>query len=789
MHTILRLTAALSACICAYALGAQPAYEWGYNYGGDDFEEFSAATLATDSGFVAVGKTSSSNAGAVDVANSGESDLALLRMSPRGEKVWERQFGGAGRENGFSILRDGLGRYVVGGLSNSERGGTKTVDLESPGPWVTDAYALCVDADGNDVWQWSAGGNGNEEIRSVLLADNGNYLLAGRTSAPADPTTTRALPLKGNSSFWLVELDANGQFVREHLYGGSGNETLYGAIKLRDGTLVLYGTSDSDQSFDKTRGSYGSSDYWLVNVEQDGTVIRDYQFGGTGGENAFFVTEFAGGDLFVSGQSVSGVGGNKNTGALGSLDLWAVRFARATGAIVWERTYGGAGDDNAYTGRRNVNDYILLAGNTRSAIRGDSVDVIDGEDDGWLIYLSPEGELIWDITRGGDERDNIRSMIRSEDGGWYLAGESNSAAFEWRDGDAGGPYGALFNGVRANDGWLAKLECDFEVELFADRVDLCRGEEITLRNERAVYLNHTTFLWSDGTTDSTYTLTPPEDSTVVLQSVSPDACESADSILLDVHASPELLALDVEEESCSGTRDGSLYVAVSDDADDFTVGNAVYTDAQLFDSLSAGSFAIRVNSTLARCGVDTLVELTAAGAFDVDLGEAQEHVIGTTITLDPAPTSDDSLTYVWSGLPGLCASCPRPTFTVSQSGIATVSVTDANGCTETASVQIVGTTDRVVGIPNAITPNNDGVNDRFFVFPTPFVETLGPLRVFDRWGNLLFTGIEGQILQGEGWDGTSNGKVVQSGVYTYILPVRYRDGQERVFQGEINVLR
>ena len=770
---------------------AQPAHQWSYTYGGENYEEIQAVTLAPDSGFVAVGRTSSPVSGTVGVANSGLSDVVVVRMSPTGRKQWERVIGGSEVDEAFDVIVDTAGRIVVVGRSFSDADGTKTSPRVAPGPWASDGWLIVLDADGNDVWQRSFGGAGSEGFRDIELTTRGTYLLAGRTDSDASPGTQRLLPRRGGFDYWLAEVDTDGTFLREWVYGGAASDELWDMIRLRDGGFVVAGSSQSGVGFEKTRPPFGSSDMWLLELSADGAFVRDYQLGGSGPENPFFLTEFRDGDLFVSGQSLSPASGNKTTPAIGGLDLWCARFARGTGAVRWDRTLGGVEDDNAYTGRRNINDYIVLAGNTRSPVRGDSVDVIEGFDDGWLVYLSPQGDLIWDITRGGDERDNIRALIRSEDGGWYLGGESNSNPFEWRTPEAGGPFGLTDGqGVRANDGWLAKLECDFEVRLQAEKLDLCRGESVTLRNTEAVYLPHTTFEWSDGSFDSTLIVTPVADDTVTLASVSPDACESQDTIVLDVHDVPRIVDLDAVDETCPGRNDASLALAV-DDVEAILLDGDPFPASGRRDSLSGGTYAIRLTSTLERCAVDTTLDLSGASAFGVDLGPDQEHVVGTTITLDPELSgSPDGLTYRWGGsVVGVCADCEQPTFRLMNSGTVMLTLTDANGCVQTAELMIVGTKDRTVGVPNAFSPNRDGVNDRFGVYLTPFVEQAGPLRIFDRWGNQVYVGIGEQMFQARGWDGTYRGRDAGVGVYTYVLPIRYIDGVEETLQGEINLLR
>lgn len=90
-----------------------------------------------------------------------------------------------------------------------------------------------------------------------------------------------------------------------------------------------------------------------------------------------------------------------------------------------------------------------------------------------------------------------------------------------------------------------------------------------------------------------------------------------------------------------------------------------------------------------------------------------------------------------------------------------------------------------VYVPNAFSPNGDGTNDRFMVFPSWDVEVL-ELMVFDRWGNLVYNGTG---VGESGWDGQMNGKDVGMGAYAYLLRLRLPSGLEKVEHGVVQLLR
>ncbi|MEO6758054.1 MAG: gliding motility-associated C-terminal domain-containing protein, partial [Saprospiraceae bacterium] len=91
-------------------------------------------------------------------------------------------------------------------------------------------------------------------------------------------------------------------------------------------------------------------------------------------------------------------------------------------------------------------------------------------------------------------------------------------------------------------------------------------------------------------------------------------------------------------------------------------------------------------------------------------------------------------------------------------------VTDATGCSDTASFNV---SERVLFIPNAFTPNGDGVNDVFFPGGSGF-EVL-EMAVYSRWGQKVWSGVTG------GWDGRVDGTPQASDVYAYRARVRFKE--------------
>ena len=162
-------------------------------------------------------------------------------------------------------------------------------------------------------------------------------------------------------------------------------------------------------------------------------------------------------------------------------------------------------------------------------------------------------------------------------------------------------------------------------------------------------------------------------------------------------------------------------------------------------------------------------------------------IIGTEegTILSVTGTGDDS-NYVWTPTTGLsCNNCASPIATPEETTTYTVSITDSNGCINSDSIIVIIDDTVLVYLPNAFTPDGDGIND---VFPPHGFNITGNeylFMIFNRWGELLFESRKPLAS----WDGTYKGKLVKND--TYIWKLEYVDDngdlQNRI--GNVTVVR
>ncbi len=122
---------------------------------------------------------------------------------------------------------------------------------------------------------------------------------------------------------------------------------------------------------------------------------------------------------------------------------------------------------------------------------------------------------------------------------------------------------------------------------------------------------------------------------------------------------------------------------------------------------------------------------------------------------------------------------------VSRPGRYSLTVTTAQGCSSTEHVEVIANC--YLDIPNAFSPNEDGINDYFFPRPLMAVGLSSfRMQVFSRWGQLLFATTQ---QEGKGWDGRYNHIAQPPGVYVYRIDIQFKSGIAERYEGNMTLLR
>lgn len=162
------------------------------------------------------------------------------------------------------------------------------------------------------------------------------------------------------------------------------------------------------------------------------------------------------------------------------------------------------------------------------------------------------------------------------------------------------------------------------------------------------------------------------------------------------------------------------------------------------------------------------------------------------LVLSPKLSGNTRVTYAWTPAEGLsCADCPRPEIDLPLQTDYTLQVSTDFACQDSANVKISLDPDGLIYIPNAFSPNYDGVNDHFRIFPQCGVATIDQFEIFGRFGNRVYSADSLTRFSDPNlfWDGKANGQTVGNGVYVWHLEMTLIDGTRRSLQGNVQVLR
>ena len=250
----------------------------------------------------------------------------------------------------------------------------------------------------------------------------------------------------------------------------------------------------------------------------------------------------------------------------------------------------------------------------------------------------------------------------------------------------------------------------------------------------------------------------------------------------------------IADESCAGARDGRIEAFLQ------TGGTAPFSyrleglpeqAAPLFNDLPPATYRLIVRDA-AGCA-DTLNALTIAAGqtLTVDAGPDREAAPGEVIPLS-ASGSAALAQVTWTATDPLgCAVCAQTALgPLSVSQTVTLSGVSAAGCRASDQLEVFLRRGVRVYIPNGFSPDNDGINDLFSVFGNEQVRRLRKLAVYDRWGNALYYREDLPVNDpGEGWDGSFRGRVMDPGVYVYVVEVEFMDGTVQLFKGDVQLLR
>ena len=406
-------------------LVAQPTMLWDKTYGGNGWDNLSVVVAIPGGGFL-LGGTSGSDIGFEKSENRRgnvyEPDYWIIRVDDQGNKLWDKTFGGEYGDylNVAVVTLDG--GFLLGGSSASLPGFDKTASR-----YAEDNYWLVrLDASGNKLWDKSYASYGSiNSMNSLIAMPDGGFILGGESNGGegGDKSEPRRCSCFGATDYWMVRIDPMGNKLWDRTLGAENLDKPTDMALTLDGGFLIVGLSYDVASYDKTEDSHGI-DYWIVRLDPSGVKLWDRSIGGNLHDYVNSVVALADGGFLLGGYSYSNISYNKSENNRGNSDYWIVRID-ANGSVLWDKTYGGAGNDRLKKIILNPNGGFYLTGSSESNLGGEKSENSRGNEDFWILGIDANGNKLWDKTYGGTGQDQLRSAVTTQ-GNLYLAGVSTS---------------------------------------------------------------------------------------------------------------------------------------------------------------------------------------------------------------------------------------------------------------------------------------------------------------------------------------------------------------------------
>lgn len=226
--------------------------------------------------------------------------------------------------------------------------------------------------------------------------------------------------------FSMYGLSAQQNVLWEKSIGGEQAEYLYNAIPTPDYGFLILGSSASDATGDIQKKNQGSLDYFIWKMDENGKQEWQNSFGGNGADFLYAAQSTSDGGYVLAGASTSSKSGDKVSENQGNEDIWVIKID-AQGKLQWQNSFGGNGNDIPVDVIRTNDGGYLIASNSNSASSELKKSKNFGGNDYYIIKLNEKGELLWEKTFGGTFDDQIKSVVETKDG-FVLVGNSNSPA-------------------------------------------------------------------------------------------------------------------------------------------------------------------------------------------------------------------------------------------------------------------------------------------------------------------------------------------------------------------------
>ena len=268
------------------------------------------------------------------------------------------------------------------------------------------------------IFDFIFGGDKADAVHLITpTQDNNGYVLVGYTESQG----------AGKSDMWVFKMDLQGGVIWEKTFGGSQDDIAYGVTEAPDGGFIIVGSTNSEGA--------GQSDVWVIKINKNGIKLWDKTFGGSKEDGAYAVVPAKDGSGYIitgyfGGKELPGPLSREEVSKqnIREHDAYVIKINNL-GEKLWEKTFGGSAWDRArgIVPAKDGSGYVL------SGYKG----ITTGHTfhyDMYTLKINEEGEIVWEKTFGKVGHDEAAlGMAATSDGGYILTGDTEIGGWEHHD--------------------------------------------------------------------------------------------------------------------------------------------------------------------------------------------------------------------------------------------------------------------------------------------------------------------------------------------------------------------
>lgn len=677
-----------------------------------------------------------------NLTSIGNEDAYVVKLNAQGNFLWAKKWGSTLFDRGNAVSVDGNGDVYIGGYFRL------TVDFD-PNVGVSeltaageeDAFVLKLSSNGNYIWAKQISGDLFQGITSLKVGSTGFVYVTGYFlgTTDFDPSIAAFEITATGADFnaFVLKLDGLGNFNWVKTLASTTNVQLFDVEIDQQENIYSVGTFNNNVTIDPLGSNVVTNTQGLVNalvfkMNSNGSLIWSKNFGGTTLVNGIHLTVDPQQQVYVTGtfaetMDVDPGPAVTNLTTAGSFDIFIAKLSVA-GNFIFGFSLGGNGFDAPQCITLDAQKNIFISGNfLRTAS-------FDPYSDG--ILLTSRGE--------SDAFFQKYSQCEAISSSTIIANTCNNYILNSQVYDSSGIYTQILKNAAGCDS-IITLQLIITRIITERNVTICSGETF----QAGGGLQTTSGIYSD-----------------TLQNTA--GCDSLVITRLNVLPSPQP-NLGANRNICAG---------INTILNPGIFSNYMWSNGSTNPTISInspGAYWVRVTGANGCRAIDSLIVARLVSVPTQLLPATRELCAGDAINLQ---VNGYNL-ITWN------TGDSTSSITVRNAGWYAVKVATIEGCEGTDSTLVTTLLNCIpFNIPNAFTPNNDGLNDFFRPIIQQEIADY-KFTVFNRWGQQVFVSTQ----KNEGWDGTIKGQLAENGSYVYLVQYKNNNNETKLYKGTVTLLR